>query len=625
MEDPELSSDSLSRRRLFKLAGVAGGALALDMAGFSPWRQPAGAQADAGAWSDPATWGGSVPGPADLATVSQPVLLDVDASVAGVVIVPGGELIFDPGRSITLSSSANVVVQGKLAMRPVGAAVQHRLVFTGVNEGGVSGAALPAKFCRLDPDGGAVGSDIGLWVTGAGTLDLVGAPKTAWARLAGSAAPGNTVLSLDRVPAGWAVGDRIAVTPTTAPRPGDDTSWMGFSEAAIATVSGSRVTLDQPLAHDHPMIAGTWAAEVLNLSRTVSIEGTPGGRAHTLVRSSQPQRLSHVEFRHGGPRKDGEKITGRWPLHFHHCGDGSRGTVVEGVVVAQAGSHAFVPHLSHGITFRDCIAYDVEEHAFWWDDGDCTDDTVFESCVAAGVLTAAFGAAGFYLAKGERNVVRDCVATGVRRPDGAGFTSPGQVSNGRWTMVDCRSHNNRHAGFKAYINTNRRDDKRVSALTAFHNGVGIDHGAYKNSFRYEGCTLYGNPVGIALSAVANQMGLAFVDTVIDQAGLGDYGVINQRHFQPADQPTVFEGCTFRGHNAAAIAMILPNPKSAELIDLVGCTFEGNELFLADDVNAASVVRFQDAVHGSLAAQRKDRPGTAVPEWNASVTTVGPFA
>src|SRR5687768_9458682 len=85
-------------------------------------------------WSDPATWGGRVPGRYDVAVVTGTVLLDVSARVAGVVIEPGALLTFRRRKSVTLRSSGNVVVLGKLRMRPRFRRISHRLVFVGVDE-----------------------------------------------------------------------------------------------------------------------------------------------------------------------------------------------------------------------------------------------------------------------------------------------------------------------------------------------------------------------------------------------------------------------------------------------------------------------------------------------------------
>lgn len=611
-------SSLLSRRRLLQLAGMAGGALVYETAGAGLTAPAAhAATLTAGLlWSDPATWDGRPPGPADVVTVANSVVLDTDVHVAGVVIEPGATLSFDPGKTITLESSGNVVVRGTLAMRP-DASARHRLVLTDVDEAAFVGSGMSV-----------IATDVGVWVMGQGRLDVMGVPKTAWARLAGDGMTGDVVVQLDRVVSGWEVGDRVAVAPTapfTIRR--DLVSWRAFSEGTITSVSGSRVTLDTPLAYDHPRVAGRWTAEVMNLTRNVEIGGTPTGRSHVFVHSSEPQTLSYAAIPHCGPRHpNGAKVEGRWPLHLHHCGEGTRGTVLEGVAVVDAGSHAYVPHESHGVTFRNCIAYRSKEHAFWWDEGEDTNDTVWESCVAAGLTSEIIRLAGFYLSKGVGNVMRDCVATGNEGSDGGGITSPGGISDGEWIIEDCLSHNNQHAGFKAYLNSNRYDTKVVSRLSAYHNRLGIDHGAYSNEWLYDTFTLYANEDGgISLKAVAKGSGIVFRNGTIDQAGRGQFGIVNDRHFASPLAVTTFESCSLLGHTVAALGLIVPNRSAPELIDLLSCSFQGNELWMASDVHPDSVVRFDDRAHGTVAVRPAGQPGVFVPAWNARMQPIDVFA
>ena len=615
MSATTFNSSTLSRRRLLQLVAAGGGALAYTCAGGGV-AYAAQAGAVPSPWSDPRSWGGQVPGPGDVATIASSIILDTDAEVAGVVIEAGGSLSFDPGRTITLSSRGNVEVRGTLQMRP-SAAVRHRLILIDVDESRFVGSGMSV-----------LPTDVGVWVMDQGRLDVVGTAKTPWARLAGDATRGSTVLQLDRAVAGWAVGDRVVVTPT-APFAVSRAlvSWAAFSEATVTSVSGSRVTLDTPLAYDHPRVGGQWTAEVVNLTRSVEIAGTQTGRSHVFVHSSEPQALSYATIQHCGPRHpDGTKIEGRWPLHFHHCDDGTRGTVLQGVVVVDAGSHAFVPHVSHGITFRDCIAYRSREHAFWWDDGHGTNDIVWESCVAAGLRSDEFRLAGFYLSKGAGNVIRDCVAVGNEGSDGGGITSPGRISEGSWVIEDCLSHNNKHAGFKAYLNSNRYDEKVVSRLSAYHNRVGIDHGAYSNAWVYDTFTLYANEnAGISLKAVAKDSGIIFRNGTIDQAGRGRFGAVNDRHFASPLATTSFRSCQFRGHTVAGLGLVVPNRQAPDLIDLVDCSFEGNELWMASDTYPDSVVRFQDSSHGTIAARPSSQAGTLVPAWNARTLPIDPFA
>ena len=80
--------------------------------------------------------------------------------------------------------------------------------------------------------------------------------------------------------------------------------------------------------------------------------------------------------------------------------DGTRGSTLTGVVVRDCNSHAFVPHFSFGITFRECISFNTVSDAYWWDRVSSnlsgsnntsnypytnSKDIVYERCVAADV------------------------------------------------------------------------------------------------------------------------------------------------------------------------------------------------------------------------------------------------
>ncbi len=331
------------------------------------------------------------------------------------------------------------------------------------------------------PDGlGVPDGDVGLWVVGGGVLDLAGTRRAGWNR----AGTDPT----------WRSGDEIRVTPVAS---GDTTSFPVFAPGSTVPSgpSGAR-------------------AEVFDLTRNVVIEGTPTGRTHVVVRSHQPQSLRWVLIRHVGPREfdAGRRgdTTGRYGLHFHHCGSGSAGTVVEGVVVRDAGNHAFVPHASHGITFDDCIAYDVAEDAYWWDppadqghDGNNSDDIVYRHCLAARVRVSdhpdpqgKFELTGFYLAGGRRTAAVDCVAVGVAgQVNASGFHWPSTVNGieaNVWDFRDCVAHNNARHGAFVWQNTGTGPHV-VERLHAYRNrGDGVNHGAYTNLYQYRSSVFEAN-------------------------------------------------------------------------------------------------------------------------------------
>jgi SAM-dependent methyltransferase len=142
--------------------------------------------------------------------------------------------------------------------------------------------------------------------------------------------------------------------------PHDDAyEWARRRRASVNAATG-RIELESPTAHPHVSVGlpngTTMHPEVLNLTRNVRIHGSgdggadpaSNGRAHIWIGSDQPQIIRFAELRHLGPRRHAgdhtEGVLGRYPLHFHMMGDGSRGSIVEGVVVADSGNRAFVPH-----------------------------------------------------------------------------------------------------------------------------------------------------------------------------------------------------------------------------------------------------------------------------------------
>lgn len=622
-----------------------------------PTEEPLHDPADGpGQWGDPNSWpDGRVPGPGDVAVVDRPVVLAGSVVIAGVRIEPGGELTFEPAASAALHSSGNVVVGGRLSLRPSSIAVEHRITFRDVDESRFVGGHSH----------GPLDTDIGLWVVDDGILDLAGTPKVAWTRAEGSLEAGQTEITVADA-TGWQRGDRIAITPTVPPSV-DNGSFhqdvehaLAYDEAVIAAVDGRRVRLETPLGHPHPQIElvdweqqrRTYGAEVLNLTRNAVIEGQPDGRAHVIfLHAAKPQKISHAEIRHMGPRQgQGRKthgVLGRYGLHFHMCEDGSRGSLVEGVVIHSGGAQGFVPHDSHGITLRDCVAHDVMAGGFWWDVPERranykpqTHDSLWERCVASKVTAARGGnegyrLAGFSLSEGRNGSNRciDCVAVGVTRHRATmnASTSSGfhwtELGRAVWDFSGCLAHNNGGSGSFAWQN-----DEQVHVIerfTAYHNGrYGIDHGAYSNYWLYRDCALHGNRIaGVGVHAVTRRTKSTPADAplqtyerlMIDGAGISTYGFTGEGHRFPAQEgvPVVLKDSHIRGARVAAFHM--PETRNREEYRVENCTFDGREFLLAEGMAPTSRVEVVNlnGESGEFVLQRRDQgEGRVQPRWNA---------
>jgi hypothetical protein len=598
----------LSRRTLLKLAGATGVALtagpALDLA-----RRVGAVAATA-----------VVPTPGALWTITTPVVLTADATVAGVVIEAGGALEFDPATTVTLTSTRNVIVRGRLAMHPATPAVQHRLVFSGISETAFVGGGM-------DP----VDSDVGLWVMGDGVLDLAGSARTAWARAIGGLARGATTVTLDADPVGWQVGDQLVVTPTGSTS--DPAHYVWLETVAVTGVTGRTVTFSPGLSVEHPQVRADsiMRPEILNLTRNVGIEGTFGARTHVFIRSTRPQAISHTVLRHVGPRHDAANLVlGRYGLHLHHCEDGSRGSIIESVVVRDAGNHAFVPHMSDGTTFRNCIAYSVQEDAFWWDVPDLTHDTTFERCVAARV-NADTRAQGFYtlngftLGHGSGNRCVGSIAVGVvGGKTASGFNWPSKAPadgmNGEWVYEDCVAHNNRYHGIYVWQNDALLGHV-IDRFVAYRNGgAGIKHGAYVNSYLYRDCLLVQNQASeIEIHAqcrdVANSTPPRFVRIEMDHGGR-DWCVQTFEHqVHGPSSPVLLKECTFANYARAAFHM--SSRRRAGWFELKDCTYSGNEFWFESTIPADTIVDVEGGALGSIRLRRADQGnGTLVRAWNA---------
>jgi hypothetical protein len=570
-----------------------------------------------GNWSDASVWGGTIPQAGDpvIIAAGHNVTFDqVSFQSGGVTVAAGGTLTFDPTKSTTLLSNANVIVNGKLVMRPNNANFIQTLRFTGVNESNYIGGGM-------DP----LATDVGLWVMGDGQLDLVGQQKSGWLRLTGSINSGATTGTLESAPVGWQPGDEIVITPTEAPTVGD-ASWNGFDNKTLSAVNGSTLTWNSVVSRAHPKVNNQWAAEVGNLTRNVRIEGTgngsadpsANGRAHIFIRSTKPQTINYVGIRHMGPRKTSNcddnptcLTLGRYGLHIHMSGDGSRGSTVYGTVIRDNGGPSFVPHNSNGITFRDTIAYNVWDEAYWWDlnsgpgttDGGDTFDVLYDHAMAALVkfdpAYRGYRLNGFTLAGGPRNTVRDSVAVGIQgNTDSSGFDWPESSGSapegGIWNFFKGNvSHNNKEDGI--FVWQNNDEPHVVSDFVAYHNsGYGIDHGAYINDYRYTNGHLFGNANSqFSMKALSHSSNaLVFDNFIFDGGGISDFAVHVEDH-NIAGDPVIIRNSTMKNTKIGAVD-VQPNEfNERPLVDLNFNNFQtATDIRLGSGLPAETRIRVQ---------------------------------
>ncbi len=467
-------------------------------------------------------------------------------------VVPAGETWeFDPGHDVTVTSEANVVVEGTLVMRPSSGDIEHVLQFEDIDESAFQGGGM-------EP----VPTDVGLWVVGDGRLVAEGAEKPAWGY---------------EFDASW-VGDEVVAAPNTAGE------YEKFG----------------PVSATPPPNSLGYPTELLDLTRNVRIEGTPNGYTHVFIHSTRPQTIRYVAIRYvaSGFDQDTDQ-TGRYGLHFHHAGDGSRGSLVEGVVVRDAGNHAFVPHASNGITFRDTIAYHVQNEAYWWDPPEEPDSTVndthdlvWDRVIAAGVGLGAGGSeyrlSAFFLGNGTNMALTNSVAVGVEGKDESsrsGFTWP-EAAKSAWTFESNIAHNNDADGIFVWQNNSIRHD--VVGFTAYYNTLaGVEHGAYSNSYQYTDLTLLDNGVAVRSHALGKPTDGADTQT---WSGLRTDGgtLVVDEHATAGETPVRFLSC-----DLSKVVVADGGGDSPGDFDFVGCGLTPDDFDLSR-AKGDSVFRVQSS-------------------------------
>ncbi len=488
-----------------------------------------------GDWSDGATWvDGRVPSAGDAVVVASEhvVTIDVDAEVDGATVK--GSLVFAENATVTLASTQDIVIEGRLEMRPGDAEVEQIIEFRGIDESAAEGGGMA-------PNG-----DVGLWVIGGGQLDLRGAERTGWSRLTEGLERGASTIEVEAA-TGWRVGDEIVISPTRPVFASDDpmATFDGFHPTTIAAIDGTSITLADATTVPFPEIAGQYRAEVMNLTRNVIVRGTREGRAHVFVHTNQhPHSVRWVALDYMGPYD----VLGRYPLHFHHGSTSVEGSLIEGVVVRSAGNHGFVIHESHGVTLRDAVAIDISfHHVYWWDESETTSDLVMEH-----VIAARYAYSGFFLGLGDNMALRDAVAVGALSNGSFGGFDWENKANGAWEMSDVIAHNNSGNGIRVW--QNGQIPQVVDGFVAYHNtGAGIEHGAYTNRYTYRDLHLVGNyEAGLTAQAVTlaeegqsiSGPAITFADVVFDAGGLDGAPVLIHESALDAVEPIVFENVSF---------------------------------------------------------------------------------
>jgi hypothetical protein len=317
-------------------------------------------------WSDPATWGGSVPSATSSVTISAGKTVTIDANVnVREINVFGALTVADKDLEI----KANFIMvhgPGVFQVSKNGAPFTKRLTIT------LKGAAT-------SDDTMGMGAKF-LGAMAGGKLEIIGEKRVSWTQLGSSALKGSSTITL-KEPVDWRVGERVVIASTA-------TDPSQAEERTITAMSGSSVTLDKPLQYAHYGELQTFAGKTLDeraevglLTRNIVIQGddasssakfgghvmvmgADAGKRETDATLRSSAKIQGVEFRRMGQF---DRL-GRYPLHWHRNGD-SGGDFVRGSSFHSNFQRGVIIHGSDNALVEDNVVFGSVGHSYGTEDG----------------------------------------------------------------------------------------------------------------------------------------------------------------------------------------------------------------------------------------------------------------
>jgi hypothetical protein len=346
-----------------------------------------------GDWFNASTWyNGRIPGADAKVLIPEGVTVNYDGeSDASLFTVRvDGELSFAIDANTKMIVDTMVISSsGRLeigtADRPIQAGVEAQILIA--NNGNID--------TRWDP------TLLSRGVISHGEVEIHGAEKTAFLKVAAAPMAGDREIQLAEVPDGWRVGDTIVVSGTHK----EGWTWDNTlkkvvhresqdEEVTITAITGGKITIDRPLEFDHDTPREDLFAYVANTTRNITFASEDGDatavhhRGHVMFMHNDEVDVRYAAFDDLGRTDKSEdafdlaalstvtaesNIKGRYSLHFHKTGttDADDPAIALGNTVSGGAGWGFVHHSSN-VDFIENVAYDVFGAAFAAEDGDET-------------------------------------------------------------------------------------------------------------------------------------------------------------------------------------------------------------------------------------------------------------
>ena len=346
-----------------------------------------------GAWNDPGTWhNGEVPGDGAAVLIPDGIMVNYGqvSDVSLFTVRVDGMLRFATNVDSRMEVDTIVVspegyLQIGTADNPVQAGVEVDIVIA--DNGNIDTNWDPMLLSR--------------GIVSHGAVDIYGAEKVSALAVSEDPMAGDRTITLDGIPEGWQVGDKLVVTGTHLEgwywdqAAGAMIHHEGMDEEVyITSIVGNSVSFDRPLQFDHDAPDGDFSARVANMTRNITVSSEGGEdlpvhqRGHVMFMHSDDVDVRYAGFVDLG-RTDksvaafaasdlgtleyDSNIQGRYSFHFHRTGtaDQENPAIAVGNVVDGNPGWGFVHHASHA-EFTDNVAFDVFGAAFAAEDGNET-------------------------------------------------------------------------------------------------------------------------------------------------------------------------------------------------------------------------------------------------------------
>jgi hypothetical protein len=341
-----------------------------------------------GVWSDPTVWNPKgVPSFNDNVLISSGTTVTYDIhstnAIGNLTIV--GNLLFSKTKSTNLDvGTITVDPKGKLEI-------------------GTKDNPIPSRYTTTIRFVMNTSGQSGLIIHGQGEIHGSAVTKT-FTKLASDAIATKQephTLFVEGDVQDWPTGSKIIITTTGR---------SSCTELNTIKVAGSRtITLNEPLRCYH---SGTGLAkgEVALLTRNVVITSKdPNLRGHTMFMEGARGSISYAEFVSLGPQNQ----LGKYPIHFHQMGDGSKGMYVQGASIWNSTNRWITIHSSNDLVLKDNVGYSSVGHGYFLEAGNEMNNVIDHNIgiqTTAGKLIPSDGASAVLWLENARNKVTNNIA-----------------------------------------------------------------------------------------------------------------------------------------------------------------------------------------------------------------------